>query len=220
MASIEQLKSEISRGGGLARPNQFLVQLPSAESRALNILCTRASLPGKQILTHDRRINMQFEKVAYTFGVDDVSLSFLLTNDYSAKVYFDNWRKKIINEETLTVNYKTEYQESVRIHQLKRPIAPSINRGGGSNRLDVNIREDTVYSVELIDAFPTTLQAIEFTNELDAIAEFTVQLSYTNFRVIESPQGLASVTINRPSTSVEKARAQIRSQRQRFEEDF
>ena len=208
MASIEQLKSEISRGGGLARPNQFLVQLPSAESRALNILCTRASLPGKQILTHDRRINMQFEKVAYTFGVDDVSLSFLLTNDYSAKVYFDNWRKKIINEETLTVNYKTEYQESVRIHQLKRPIAPSINRGGGSNRLDVNIREDTVYSVELIDAFPTTLQAIEFTNELDAITEFTVQLSYTNFRVIESPQGLASVTINRPSTSVEKARAQ------------
>ena len=208
MASIEQLKSEISRGGGLARPNQFLVQLPSAESRALNILCTRASLPGKQILTHDRRINMQFEKVAYTFGVDDVSLSFLLTNDYSAKVYFDNWRKKIINEETLTVNYKTEYQESVRIHQLKRPIAPSINRGGGSNSLDINIREDTVYSVELIDAFPTTLQAIEFTNELDAIAEFTVQLSYTNFRVIESPQGLASVTINRPSTSVEKARAQ------------
>ena len=220
MASIEQLKSEISRGGGLARPNQFLVQLPSAESRALNILCTRASLPGKQILTHDRRINMQFEKVAYTFGVDDVSLSFLLTNDYSAKVYFDNWRKKIINEETLTVNYKTEYQESVRIHQLKRPIAPSINRGGGSNRLDVNIREDTVYSVELIDAFPTTLQAIEFTNELDAIAEFTVQMSYTNFRVIEKPQGIASVTLNRPSTSVEKARAQIRSQRQRFEEDF
>ena len=42
MASIEQLKSEISRGGGLARPNQFLVQLPSAESRALNIL----HLPG------------------------------------------------------------------------------------------------------------------------------------------------------------------------------
>ena len=220
MASIEQLKSEISRGGGLARPNQFLVQLPSADSRALNILCTRASLPGKQIQIHERRINMKFEKVAYGFAVDDVSLSFLLTNDYSAKVYFDNWRKKILNEETLTVNYKTEYQESVRIHQLKRPIAPSINRGGGSNRLDVNIREDTVYSVELIDAFPTTLQSIEFTNDLDAIAEFTVQMSYTNFRVIEKPQGIASVTLNRPSTSVEKARAQIRSQRQRFEEDF
>ena len=129
MASIEQLKSEISRGGGLARPNQFLVQLPSADSRALNILCTRASLPGKQIQIHERRINMKFEKVAYGFAVDDVSLSFLLTNDYSAKVYFDNWRKKILNEETLTVNYKTEYQESVRIHQLKRPIAPSIESG-------------------------------------------------------------------------------------------
>ena len=222
MASIEQLKSEISRGGGLARPNQFLVQLPSAESRALNILCTRASLPGKQIFTHERRIGMKFERVAYTFGVDDVSLSFLLTNDYSAKVYFDNWRKKILNEETLTVNYKTEYQESVRIHQLKRPIGFSLDprRPRRQFRTDINLREDTVYSVELIDAFPTTLQAIEFTNELDAIAEFTVQMSYTNFRVIERPQGLASVTISRPSTSVEKARAQIRSQIERFDEDF
>ena len=219
MASIEQLKSEISRGGGLARPNQFLVQLPSAESRALNILCTRASLPGKQIFTHERRIGMKFERVAYTFGVDDVSLSFLLTNDYSAKVYFDNWRKKILNEETLTVNYKTEYQESVRIHQLKRPIGSSLDPRR-QFRTDINLREDTVYSVELIDAFPTTLQAIEFTNELDAIAEFTVQMSYTNFRVIERPQGLASVTISRPSTSVEKARAQIRSQIERFDEDF
>tara|TARA_Y100000004_G_scaffold159943_1_gene187085 strand:+ start:383 stop:1072 length:690 start_codon:yes stop_codon:yes gene_type:complete len=223
MASIEQLKSEISKGGGLARPNQFLVQLPSADSRALNILCTRASLPGKQILTHERRINMQFERVAYGFAVDDVSLSFLLTNDYSAKTYFDNWRRRILNEGSLTVNYKTEYQERVTIHQLKRPIAPSINRRGGSNRLDINIREDTVYSVELINAFPTTLQSIEFTNELDAIAEFTVQMSYTNFRVIESPSGVASITLNRPvvqgTTRMDRARARIAQQEATFFND-
>ena len=165
MASIEQLKSQISKGGGLARPNQFLVELPSADSRALNILCTRASLPGKQILTHDRRINMQFEKVAYGFAVDDVSLSFLLTNDYSAKDYFDNWRKKILDEETLTVKYKTEYQEYVRIHQLKRPIFGinrDVNIGPLGFNIDLNIGEDTVYSVELIDAFPTTTAGVEF----------------------------------------------------------
>lgn len=201
MASIEQLKSQISKGGGLARPNQFLVELPSADSRALNILCTRASLPGKQILTHDRRINMQFEKVAYGFAVDDVSLSFLLTNDYSAKDYFDNWRKKILDEETLTVKYKTEYQEYVRIHQLKRPIFGinrDVNIGPLGFNIDLNIGEDTVYSVELIDAFPTTTSGVEFSNDVDAISEMTVSLSYTNWRVINSPQGSVSLNISRP----------------------
>ena len=201
MASIEQLKSQISKGGGLARPNQFLVELPSADSRALNILCTRASLPGKQILTHDRRINMQFEKVAYGFAVDDVNLSFLLTNDYSAKDYFDNWRKKILDEETLTVKYKTEYQEYVRIHQLKRPIFGinrDVNIGPLGFNLDLNIGEDTVYSVELIDAFPTTTSGVEFSNDVDAISEMTVSLSYTNWKVINSPQGSVSLNISRP----------------------
>ncbi len=201
MASIEQLKSQISKGGGLARPNQFLVELPSGDSRALNILCTRASLPGKQILTHDRRINMQFEKVAYGFAVDDVSLSFLLTNDYSARSYFDNWRKKILNEESLTVKYKTEYQEYVRIHQLKRPIFGinrDVNLGPLNFSIDLNLGEDSIYSVELIDAFPTTASGVEFSNDLDAVSEMTVSLSYTNWRVINSPQGSISLNISRP----------------------
>ena len=201
MASIEQLKSQISKSGGLARPNQFLIELPSGDSRALNILCTRASLPGKQILTHDRRINMQFEKIAYGFAVDDVNLSFLLTNDYSAKAYFNNWRNKILNEETLRVKYKTEYQEYVRIHQLKRPIFGinrDVNIGPLSFNLDINLSEDSIYSVELIDAFPTTTSAVDFSNDLDAISEMTVSLSYTNWKVINSPQGSISLNISRP----------------------
>ena len=45
MASIEDLKSQISSRGGLARPNQFMVELPSGDSRAVNVLCTRVNLP-------------------------------------------------------------------------------------------------------------------------------------------------------------------------------
>ena len=49
VASIDNLKSTISSRGGIARPNNFLVELPSLPgfSRAsdpLNILCTKKNL--------------------------------------------------------------------------------------------------------------------------------------------------------------------------------
>ena len=140
MASIEDLKSQISSRGGLARPNQFMVELPSGDSRAVNVLCTRVNLPGKQIITHDRRINMEFEKIAYGYAVDDVSMTFLLTNDYVIKEFFNNWRSTILNEETMEVGYKVDYQHTIRIHQLKRPLNSTIR----------NVNTSTTKSDELI----------------------------------------------------------------------
>ena len=85
MSTISELKASITFGGGLARPNNFMVQLPQLEqgrgilgaiggalgSRNQNILCRTASLPGKQILTHERRVGMELEKIAYGYAVDD-----------------------------------------------------------------------------------------------------------------------------------------------------
>ena len=189
MASIEDLKSQISSRGGLARPNQFMVELPSGDSRAVNVLCTRVNLPGKQIITHDRRINMEFEKIAYGYAVDDVSMTFLLTNDYVIKEFFNNWRSTILNEETMEVGYKVDYQHTIKIHQLKHPLNSSIRNVNTSN---------IVYSVELKDAFPTTIQSIDLSNDLDTISELTVQISYTNWKAIQVAQQTASLKINIP----------------------
>ena len=104
MSSIDQLKSLASSKLGFAKNNQFLVELPSfggASSSEMNILCSRVTLPGKQILTSDRRIGMQFEKIAYGYAVGDVAMSFYLLNDYGPRKYFDEWRNRVINEETL-----------------------------------------------------------------------------------------------------------------------
>ena len=202
VAAIDNLKSTVALRGGVARPNNFLVELPSLPgfSRAsdpLNILCTNASIPSKQILTTDRRIGMEFEKVAYGYAVDDISMSFILTNDYYVKKYFDTWKSFVINENTQIANYKNSYQAKVVIHQLSNSIprtAFDIQVGSLPIGIDVTnflnsltaksgINVGTsVYSVELIDAFPTTISAIEFNNQPDAFAELTVQMSYTNFK--------------------------------------
>lgn len=211
-ASVDQLKSTIAQRGGLARPNNFLVELPplaGVSSREMNILCRSAALPGKQILTHDRRIGMEFEKIAYGYAVDDVSMTFLVMNDYGVRNYFDTWRKLILDEDGQTVNYKSEYQRRVVIHQLANsipslfasasinvgPISAGISAGIGiplGGRLDITT---SVYTVELINAFPTTVGEITFNNEQDSFVEMTVQFSYTNWKTVPSGQKQITFTL-------------------------
>lgn len=200
MSTIDQLKSLASAKLGFARSNQFLVELPGTFSSGgilgalttlltsgnmgggdLNLLCASATLPGKQILTLDRRTGMQFEKVAYGYAVEDVSLTFIALNDYGTRKYFDAWRERVIDETGQTVGYKRDYAKPVKIHQLRKPIK-NIGTDIGPININVGLGGGSVYSVELIDAFPTTINAVELNNELDGLVQINVQLSYTNWQ--------------------------------------
>ena len=98
MASVDELKSLASVKLGFARTSNFLVELPSSfggnsilsriatmGGNELNILCNSVQLPGKQIMTHDRRIGLEFQKVAHGYAVDDVTMTFYALNDYGIK---------------------------------------------------------------------------------------------------------------------------------------
>lgn len=206
MSNIDQLKSLASSKLGFARANQFLVELPTSFSSGgflgalttlftsgnmgggnLNLLCASATLPGKQLLTLDRRTGMQFEKVAYGYAVDDVNLSFVALNDYGTRKYFDAWRERVIDETGQTVGYKRDYAKPVKIHQLRKPIK-ALGTSIGPININVGLGGGTVYSVELIDAFPTTIGQVELTNELDGLVQINVQLSYTNWQRASSGQ--------------------------------
>ena len=47
--------------------------------------------------------------------------------------------------------------------------------------IDIRTRESIVYECTLKDAFPTTMNSIEFTDEQDGLVKLNVQLSYTNW---------------------------------------
>ena len=216
MASINELKGMASSKLGFARSNNFLVELPqlsanpfgrlagfvpsvpgltpdaTASTRELNVLCKNAQIPGKQILSHDRRIGMIFEKVAYGYAVGDVNLSFYMLNDYSVMNYFDTWKRSVVDEQNLTVGYKKDYARPVKIHQLRKPLK-TIGRNLGPISVDIGLGSGSVYSVELVDAFPTTIGQIDFSNELDGLVELNVQLSYTNHVRIKPSQNFINV---------------------------
>lgn len=213
MASIDELKSLATVKLGFARPNQFLVELPTIGSgarnglggflagllpipsipgiidagnpapREMNILCSNVNLPGKRILSTERRIGMEFENIAYGYAIDDVSMTFYLMNDYGVKRYFDAWVSTIINEETGDVAYKNEYAKSVKIHQLRK-AQTGFSRNIGPFRGNLEIGGGSIYTVELIKAFPRDIQTVELNNELDGLIQLTIQMSYTRWRSV------------------------------------
>jgi|TARA_B110000483_G_scaffold139703_1_gene166871 hypothetical protein len=185
-ASIESLKGEIRQG--IAMNNLFRVLLPNipgASSRQLNLLCKTTSMPGRQIMTTERRIGLQMQKVANGYAVDDVSMTFHSLNDYGVKNYFDNWMNMAVNNETLEVNYKKEYTHDVIIQQLRKDalvdLGFNFNIGPFNIAGDIITPDQIAYTCVLQDAFPTTVSAQEFNNEQGGTSETTVQLSYTNW---------------------------------------
>ena len=220
--SVDELKALANTKLGFARPNRFLVTFPTsvggsggilgsvlgllniggggASGRELNILCSNTTLPAKVTLTSERRIGMEFQKVAYGYAVDDVSMTFYLMNDYGVKEYFDAWRNSAIPEDggnAFTSNYKSSYAKSITIHQLRQPLK-GFSRQVGPIRFGLGLGGGSVYSVELLDAFPVGTSAIELNNELDGLVQLTVTFAYTNWRRATNTQGFINMDIDTP----------------------
>lgn len=187
-----------------------------------NILCKSATLPGRQITTLDRQIGLYSEKIANGFLVEDVTLTFHLLNDYSVRKYFDAWMGAMVGHMTPAapkepeppaegedakppapkplsrgaIGWKDDYVADIVIHQLKKP---QVRVGFDLGPLDINLDMlgGTVYSVKLIDAFPTNVSTIQLSDDLDGLVEVTVTFSYTNWEPFKADKvGLFSADIN------------------------
>jgi|MDTC01.1.fsa_nt_gb hypothetical protein len=178
---------------GLARPNKFLVSLPAGntigndnkifkgrESKVANDLpnkpnltwlCRSCSLPINQMLTSERLIGMKQEKITYGYAQSDVILSFYEPNSWPIRKYFQTWQDTQVNQDTQELNFKygtasqPGYAKDVRIFAM-------------------DTTGKATYGVLLIDAFPTTLNAQEFSNENNGIVDTTVTLAYTRYQTL------------------------------------
>ena len=200
MSSIERLKSLISKKGGLAKGNRFNVIFTPPKQTLLNfdlesiissaisgnfsaknlinnprdisMLCDSVSIPGKQISTIDYQAQKQAIKIPYGTLHDDVSLTFLLTNDYYMKSMFDQWINNIVNTDTYGVAYKKDIVTDVIIQQLDEQDVP-------------------IYGVKLEGAFPVTMSEVALSNESTSqIQKLNVSFAYDKY----VPQGALSST--------------------------
>ena len=201
MASIEDLKGKLTSKNGIAAANQYRVELPrfgGASSRTLDVVCKEVTMPGKQVLTLDRQMGIFQEKVANGFAIEEVTMVFHVLNDYGVKKWFDSWQKTIVADNGSMqgfVAYKNDYVKSIKIHQLRKPIA---RFGFDLGPLDINFDAfgSTIYSVELIEAFPTTLTSIALSNDPDGLVEVSITFSYTKWKTVKDERSLIEADFN------------------------
>ena len=164
------------------------------------MLCANVNLPGRQILTQERLIGVKGRKMPNGFASDDVNMTFYVMNDYKIKEYFEDWQESIISQNTYEIKYSSEYAKDVRIAQLKKGMAfdfPIDKILGMNVDIDLRTRNSIVYEVLLMDAFPTTMNTVEFNNDQDGLVQLNVQLSYRNWTSTKSKR----VIIDNPAPS-------------------
>lgn len=198
---VDQLKGLVTGSFGMARRNQFMIQMPSVQGGAIsssdiNLLCKNVSLPGVQNMTLERLHGFYREKIAYAPVFPDVTMTFYVLNDYSIRKYFEEWRKLIWNYQS-EAGYKGYYASAnIKIHQLKRPqIGFNVGLGAfsivGAAGLD-----EKVYSCGLVEAFPTSIGQIDLSNDQDGLVELTITFSYSYWESFDAKDNLISGALN------------------------
>jgi hypothetical protein len=121
-------------------------------------------MPGVDVVTIDRQIGMVPQKVGIGKTLNPVTLTFYLTNKYTARKYWQDWMECVVGSGApYTAGFLQEYGKQVTIIQLDKLQAP-------------------VYKVKLTEAYPVNVSEIDLTNQAaTAAAEFTVTLQYTNY---------------------------------------
>ena len=194
MSTVDDLLSIFNKSRGGARANRYRVIFDGGEGgNKISFLCDSVTLPGRQILTSDYATTMKTYKRPYAFANDDVTMSFILTNDWFAWNFLNDWQSKIISNidsarnGPFTVKLKSE--NSQNSGYIKQVLI---------QHLTVNNKLTKTYI--LYDAYPVTLNSMELSNSSEnQILRCTVTLAYDNWTVIDGGfLGGENVELNLP----------------------
>ena len=152
-----------------------------SDPRDMFILCKSVTMPGKRITTTEAMHNHHLSKKPYSAATDEVTMTFMLTNDYYIKKYFDMWQEMIVDTsgKHYKTFYKNEYSTDVTIQQLSQgsDIVPG-------------------YSIKLLNAYPIQVGAIELSSEGEGLLEVSITWEYDNFKSVGLIDGYTDLADN------------------------
>ena len=151
------------------------------DPRDMFLLCKSCTLPGKRISTTEATHNHNLSKKPYSAATDEVTMSFIMTNDYYIKKYFDMWQEMIVDTsgDHYKTFYKNDYVTDVTIQQLSasNDVIPG-------------------YSIQLRNEYPIQVGAMELDNESEGLLEVSITWEYDNFKSVGLVDGFEDVLGN------------------------
>ena len=138
-------------------------------SRYLALQCETAELPGRTLMTHEAKVYGPTFKIPYQAQYNEMTLTFLCTNEFWERKLFDRWIEAIMPSDTNNMRYAkdeaTRYMTPIKVIQY-----------------DDFIKQ--IYAVELIDAFPIGISAQQLSWSEDGFHRLSVQFAYQRYKPV------------------------------------
>lgn len=155
----------------IARPSRFDVEIPipvglipyRGTARRMSMRCENAELPGRTIATMNQKIYGVEEKFPYQSTFGDIALTFIVGDDMKEKLLFDAWMNWINPTINYNLKYKADYASTLRINQY-------------------DLQNKVSYSVDLIDAYPISMNSMNLDWSSDSHHRLIVVFAYTSWR--------------------------------------
>ena len=134
-------------------------------SQQLRYRCEVAQLPGRTFETVEQKTYGPIEKYPNLTTYTDIDLTFILDDDMSNKAYFDGWLNLVNSTATNNFLYKSFYTTDIQIYQY-------------------TVTNQKSYGVNLIDAYPISMNQLDLDWSSDGYHKLTVTFAYTYWEPI------------------------------------
>lgn len=164
--NINQFKSSFKTD--IARPARFDVTVPVpvvlspyiTTGRNLSFRCENAELPGRTFETTERKMGTApKEKMPYQTLYQESTMTFLVSDNMSEKIFFDAWMELINPTTDFNFQYKSNYVVDVSINQY-------------------DVTNQLTYSAVLRDAFPLSVNQLDMDWSSDGYHKLAVVFAY------------------------------------------
>lgn len=154
----------------LAKPNHFDVTIAtpiglqqySDFAKTLSFRCESTELPGRSLMTTSMKIYGIEEKFPYMSNFNDITLSFIVSDDMREKRFFETWLNYIHPNSTYNFKYKNEYSVELKITQYDIKKRPS-------------------YRVKLFECYPIAVNQLDLNWGSDGYHRLGVTFVYTSW---------------------------------------
>lgn len=204
--TIGRFRSAIARGEGMARPSRFAIdlQLPQGvssqalenqsngrrlsptrddlttltnDAKYIRLMCSNISFPGRNLSTTVRNTHGISQEIVDGVTYGELVASFYCDKFMREKQVFEYWQKTAYNPVSYNVNYSDEYTAPLIIYQL----------GSFSSQND---RDRATYAIELVEAFPKTIDAQELSYEANSqVHKINITFSFKFWRNLVTDSG-------------------------------
>jgi len=156
----------------VARPSRFDVSIPVplalagqiTTARNLTFRCESTALPGRTLETTQKKLgSAPVEYFPYHSNYQQATMTFIVSDDMSEKLFFDSWMELINPTTTYNFEYKANYTTDITITQY-------------------NLENQPTYSSVLQEAFPIDVNQLDMDWSTDSYHKLAVVFVYKQWQ--------------------------------------